>query len=525
MPSPWLRDVHNALSALAPNAILAHMAADWIGRKVRIEDNAQLAFSANGQPRSLVRAWREDGCEFTQRGINIYERTVNGNGQLKGYQLRVTRSTVSAPICDPDVKQHSGYLDVNDDRHLFFEARNKPESAPLVLWLNGGPGCSSSTGLFMELGPCHITEGGLNTTRNEYSWNTNLNIIFLDQPVDTGYSYRTGGTEVATAPAAALDGYAFLQLFLARFPQYKELPFHIAGESFGGRFVPNIAIAIHKRNRDGSTSLPKINLKSIALGNGMTDPRTQFSAVPEFACEGPYALWDRNSAECAGLRNTATTCARLVEACYTTNSRLACIPAGHYCLTQMSRAFDKLGLNPYDVRRPCDREGHGNMCYPELGWIETFLNQPDTKRAVGAKQDITFKSCNPEIAQNFAQQGDTMRNSAALLPDLLNAGVRVLVYAGNTDYMCNFIGNERWMERLGGHAMAAEFARAEKKLWGITGRSTPAGKVRASGGAPGGAGYFTFVEIHEAGHMAPYDQPEAALQMINKWVFDRSLSA
>ncbi|KAJ7900717.1 peptidase S10, serine carboxypeptidase, partial [Mycena olivaceomarginata] len=83
-------------------------------------------------------------------------------------------------LCDTSVKQYSGYLDIADDKHLFFwffESRNSPSTDPLVLWLNGGPGCSSSTGLLFELGPCSIANEGKNTTFNKHSWTSSANMI------------------------------------------------------------------------------------------------------------------------------------------------------------------------------------------------------------------------------------------------------------------------------------------------------------------------------------------------------------
>lgn len=138
-------------------------------------------------------------------------------------------------FCDPDVKSVSGYLDVSESRHLwfiFFESRNKPGSDPLVLWLNGGPGCSSSTGLLFELGPCRIA----NATATEYnpnSWTNVANMIFLDQPATgVGYSYSDESGVINNTPEAAEDVYAFLQLFFAKFPHYATLDFSIAAESY-----------------------------------------------------------------------------------------------------------------------------------------------------------------------------------------------------------------------------------------------------------------------------------------------------
>lgn len=96
------------------------------------------------------------------------------------------------------------------------------------MWLNGGPGCSSSTGLLFELGPCSISDNGKNTTFNPYSWNTHSNIVFLDQPVNVGYSYGEGS--VNNSPVAGKDVYAFIELFINRFSEYSEKPFHLAAE-------------------------------------------------------------------------------------------------------------------------------------------------------------------------------------------------------------------------------------------------------------------------------------------------------
>ena len=90
---------------------------------------------------------------------------------------------------------------------MVFESRNDPKNDPIILWLNGGPGCSSSTGLFFELGPSSINKT-LHPVYNPYSWNSNASVIFLDQPVGVGYSY-TGGDEVKNTLTAAKDVYVF----------------------------------------------------------------------------------------------------------------------------------------------------------------------------------------------------------------------------------------------------------------------------------------------------------------------------
>jgi cathepsin A (carboxypeptidase C) len=221
----------------------------------------------------------------------------------------------------------------------FFESRHDPVDAPLILWLSGGPGCSSTTGLLFELGPCSIVDEGKNVTHNPYSWNSHANIIFLDQPVGTGFSYSKDET-VNNTPDAAKDIYAFLQLFLGRFRKYADAPFHVAAESYGGTYGPHIASVIHGANKDvafaPAPGIKHINLASVILANGWTDPYIQVATVPEYACEGPYPVYDDpNGVECTTLKSKVPTCQRLIQSCYRTGSKFACVPALLYCNSQL----------------------------------------------------------------------------------------------------------------------------------------------------------------------------------------------
>lgn len=116
-------------------------------------------------------------------------QTAQGNA---GVQVRYKE--VPAGICeqDPNVKSYSGYADVEKDQHIFFwffETRNgDPSEAPLTVWINGGPGSSSMIGLWQELGPCGVDYDG-NVYNNPFSWSNASNMIFIDQPTTTGFSY------------------------------------------------------------------------------------------------------------------------------------------------------------------------------------------------------------------------------------------------------------------------------------------------------------------------------------------------
>lgn len=190
------------------------------------------------------------------------------------------------------------------------------------------------------------------------------------EPINVGYSYSESGT-VNTSPLAAEDVWSFLELFVNRFPEYSDT-LHISGESYGGTYLPNIAHVIHTKNKEikaraAQGLLPKakvqtLNLASVLIGNGepfslwsppilfnfmcfsgLTEPYTQFASVPEYACDGPYPVFDTNGPQCTSLRAKVPTCQRLIKSCYDHNNRLTCVPAALYCWSQL--------FGPFQVRR------------------------------------------------------------------------------------------------------------------------------------------------------------------------------
>ena len=106
----------------------------------------------------------------------------------------------------------AGYLDVAVGVKYFFwmfESRSKPSTDPLVLWLTGGPGCSSQLALLAENGPCNMAKNGTGTEKNPYSWTSNANVIWVDQPAATGFS--TGLPLVHDEDGVASNMYNFMQ--------------------------------------------------------------------------------------------------------------------------------------------------------------------------------------------------------------------------------------------------------------------------------------------------------------------------
>lgn len=416
---------------------------------------------------------------------------------LPNYALRVKNTPESLGI--DKVKQYSGYLDIKDeDKHFFyyfFESRNDPKNDPIVLWLNGGPGCSSLTGLFFELGPSSIGKD-IKPIYNPHSWNSNASVIFLDQPVNVGYSYSS--SSVSNTIAAGEDVYAFLELFFQQFPEYKELDFHIAGESYAGHYIPVFATEI--------LSHPdrNFNLTSVLIGNGLTDPLTQYKYYEPMACgEGgePAVLPE---AECDAMEANLDRCLSLIESCYNSGSAWSCVPAAIYCNNGQLGPYQKTGRNVYDIREDC--EG-GSLCYTALNYIDEYLNKPEVKEALGAEVD-NYEGCNFDVNRNFMFAGDWMKPYHKKVIDLLEADLPVLIYAGDKDFICNWLGNEAWTNVLPWSG-TQEFSDSKIKSWKVDGKE--AGKVKNHKN-------FTFLRVYGAGHMVPYDQPENSIDFFNAWI-------
>ncbi|POS82751.1 hypothetical protein EPUL_005019, partial [Erysiphe pulchra] len=425
------------------------------------------------------------------------EREIDGN--FESYNLR-------AKVVDPSrlgvetVKQYSGYLDDNEnDKHLFywfFESRNDPKNDPIILWLNGGPGCSSLIGLFAELGPASVNEN-LTLTHNPFSWNANASVIFLDQPVNVGYSYSK--QSVGNTVTASKDIYALLTLFFKQFPEYASQDFHIAGESYAGHYIPVfVSEILSHKNRN-------INLKSALIGNGMVDPLTQMEYYRPMACgEGGYpAILDES--QCQSMDDALPQCQSLIKSCYDSQSIWTCIAASIYCNRGIMEPFRRSGRNLYDVRAQC--EDPENLCYSNIGWISNYLNQKDVMNELGAEVS-SYEGCSDDVDRNFLYEGDLMKSYHLLIPEILDK-IPLLIYAGDADFICNWLGNKAWAEALEWKGKKM-FNKAESTYIDL-GDGSKYGKIKSSGN-------FTFLQIFEAGHMVPMNQPKVSLDFLNRWI-------
>lgn len=402
-------------------------------------------------------------------------------------------------------KNWAGYISVNGSvpllkRHLWywaFESRNDPENDPLVLWMTGGPGCSGLVALFKENGPYHIADD-LSLSLNPYSWNSNATVIWIDQPAGSGFSYQdVNSVGPFNEMQVADDVYHFLQGFLTQYPQYRDLPFFITGESYAGHYIPSVATRILEGNND--PSYETIELEAIAIGNGLVNPAVQYEQYLPFIAAQNVLPATSLAIMAAGL----PACEKAIATCAqnTTIGLLGCLTAMGTCNGAEVLPFTLSGLNPYDVREKC---AVPPLCYNFTN-VELFLAQPVVQAALGVTGH-TWQSCNRIVELELVLAGDWMRDLSVEIPDILSSDVRVVVYSGEFDFVCNWYGGFAWTTGLVWTGQF-DFVNAQNTTWMYEGNV--AGSSRTAQG-------FTFVRVKDAGHMVPLNQPERALDMLNR---------
>ncbi|KAJ0408978.1 hypothetical protein P43SY_002857 [Pythium insidiosum] len=414
----------------------------------------------------------------------------------KTYSL--TSNAVDTEFCDA-TKQYSGYFKIDGSKsknyfYWFFESRGDPAKDPVIIWLTGGPGCSSILALFVENGPCSIKDD-LSLERNPYSWNERANIMWIDQPIGVGFSYGDKSEYDSTEKEVGDDMFHFLQSFFKAHPEYQAQPFYVFGESYGGHYVPAVAHRVFTANNNKEGL--HINLQGFGIGNGLTDPQVQYKYYPDMAYNNTYHVKAVEYPVYLAMKAAVGPCVRMIEKCQT--HKAACISAQAFCNAALVGPYTASGLNVYDVREDCK---YPPLCY-DFSHVEKFLRLPSTLEKLHVnKHSAKWVSCNMDVHAKFAY--DWMKNFHHLVVPMIESGIRGLVYAGDADFIVNWLGCKAWTLELE-WKKKTEFASAEDKDWIVDGKS--AGKVR-------NVDSFTFLQVYEAGHMVPLNQPKNSLEML-----------
>jgi len=447
-------------------------------------------------------------------------------------------------------KQYSGHITVNKTagRSLFYwfvESQNDPDNDPLVLWLNGGPGCSSLAGLLTENGPFWVNQDGRTLRANPHSWNKVANVVYLESPAGVGFSYsNTSSDYVVGDKRTAEDAYIFIQNFLAQYPKFRKSQFWITGESYAGHYVPNLAQVIVHKNAEGAN--PIINLVGVQIGNPWTVPAVDNEGSVDFWHSHAYIsdeTYIRMKAHCdwaniGPLKGDAADCnAAIREA----RQNMAMVNIyniyADVCLddsvngpsNQAEMLVERLAASskttPFAPRkslaaapRPrfsASSAGSKNDIFPDPdpcvdAHLTQYLNRADVQEAIHARGSIKYswRECSNIIDYSDKDlftpmldvYADLFRNAASL---------KILIYSGDIDAIVSVTGTRNWVGNLGLPIKEKwrPWMDAEKQVGGYT--------IKYSG--------LTFASVRGSGHMVPWAQPMRSFDLFSRFLKDQAL--
>lgn len=435
----------------------------------------------------------------------------------------------------PTFNHFSGYLTVDEKNgrnlhYWFVESENNPSTDPLLLWSNGGPGCSGLIGFMTEQGPFRPNKE-LELDSNPYAWNKIANVIFIEAPAGVGFSYSDTPSDLITGDfRTAEDNYQAILQFLVRFPEYANREFYISGESYGGHYMPTLAKAIVDHNTEGSNQL--VNFKGFLVGNPYTDANENVLGAMDtlhghqLVSEETYAEWRVKCRPVYLKAMRRRTTASLSSRC-------------HQLEGEMNSQYGN--LNPYALDFPVCLDGDddnlsaGGEVRSGLGqrlallnavrpaqWLEAsrtrslaayepcensyathYLNREDVKLSIGVSPNITWAPCSNALRYNNSDMAVPMEPIYQYLIDG-GFGLDILIYSGDDDDVCATSGTTLWLPTLGYNETSSW------KAWTDTDGQVGGYLTKYTG--------LNFVTVHGAGHEVPTYQPARALEVLRRYL-------
>lgn len=438
----------------------------------------------------------------------------------------------------------SGYLAVNGSSpgskklHYWFQPSENinPDDAPVAFWTNGGPGCSGLLGAMTEQGMFRAQADGT-LKKNNWNWNKDINMIYIEQPCGVGFSYSSDEDESGKADdytagdaSAAQDNYNLIQGFMTRFPQFAKSPLYLTSESYGGHYIPTLSKYVVEKNTEGKN--PKLNFKGFAVGN----PATTFESTTPAMVD---AWWGHQvisapvykkymEYNCLFSKDHMEECETLFLEMYKQTDTLNAYALDYpICLSSSDKALKKNGktvprrgqagqllrfmfshlreevkqelglshLKDSEVYEPCEDD-----------YTYSYLNTESVKDALHVKKDVTWSDCSRKI--NYSNT-DTMKNMTPNYRWLLaNSDIDIMVYSGDDDSVCATSGTQDWIYDLG-------YETARKNTWQpwFNSDGEMAGFLTKFEKAP-----LAFATVHGAGHEVPTYKPEQALLLFQSFL-------
>lgn len=439
---------------------------------------------------------------FTNIYPKIKQESINGDPGspliltplIKAGQIKEAQDAATVKLDDfKDLPRYSGYFTVNEEfnSNLFFwyfPANIDPTNAPVVLWLQGGPGATSLIGLFGENGPFEVKSQKV--TLRKYSWSLAHNLIYIDNPVGVGYSFTEGGFS-KNETVIGENLYNALVQFFQLFPDLQKNEFYITGESYGGKYVPAVSYAVYKNNPGADTV---INLQGLALGNGFTDPVNQLNYADYLYQLG---LIDANAQKLLqGIQEKGVNLIdhqQWVAAFHLFDELLDGDLSGHPSLFKNITGFS----NYYNYLVSNDSTN-------DYEFMGKYIQSDQVRKAIHVGTMPFNGGENPVVELNLIE--DIMQSVAPWVSELLD-NYRVLVYNGQLDIIVAYPLTLGFLQNLNFNGADA-YKTAERHQWWVDGDI--AGYVKQ-------AGNLTEVLVRNAGHMVPRDQPKWAFDLITRF--------
>ena len=258
-------------------------------------------------------------------------------------------------------------------------------------------------GLFQENGPCHFVNGASTPSLNQFSFNEYANMLYVDQPIGTGFSFGTD--TVDTAATAAEQVWTFLQAFYAQFPQYESREFGLFTESYGGMYGP--AFTSYFESQNAKAAGERIDLVALGINNGWFDAKIGYKAQIDFLANNTYHNF-LTSTQAATFTNTYNSqCLPALQQCQSTNSDTTCSSALNTCSSRIEGPLQQAGnFDVYDVRAT-----RNDPNPPET--YATYLAQPAVQSKIGAQ--VKYQECPTAPFTKFEQSGDGKSSVSCLL--------------------------------------------------------------------------------------------------------------
>ncbi|KAJ6813972.1 serine carboxypeptidase-like 40 [Iris pallida] len=397
-----------------------------------------------------------------------------------------------------DFDQYAGYVTVDPENgralfYYFVEAPEDSSSKPVVLWLNGGPGCSSlGYGAMEELGPFRVNSDGKTLSINNYAWNNVANILFLESPAGVGFSYSntTSDYDKSGDKRTAEDSYTFLINWLERFPQYKSRDFYITGESYAGHYAPELVYTILENNKISNNTV--INLRGVAIGNAYVDKIS--NDIGGYAYYWSHALISDETY--VAIQSNCNLSSNVVSA---------------KCMKAMNDASGESGdIDGYNIYAPLCHSSSSSSRFGDAirdfdpcsdNYVYAYLNSPDVQKALHA--NVTGLPYDWESCSNFLPWTDEPDTVLPTIKQLISSGINFWLYSGDVDGVVP-ITSTRYSIKMLGLPVKNSW-----RPWYIN--SEVGGYVEEYDG-------LTLATIRGAGHEVPSYQPERALTMISSFL-------